>query len=160
MSIAKNHLLQTCLVICSFSISPNSFGQQPTENERWSKALVQIASAFAMKKGLDEDLACKNRNFADFSVDEIVAALPESEVPTEAKKLEAKKGIEKLVTAISEGVESDGQKMYKRIYAQTLASFRVGGVIPNTNDGHCSVLYQAARNVFQNAKNNLNLLKK
>lgn len=156
----KNHLLRTCLVISSIAISPNSFGQVPSNDERWSKALVQLASAFAVKKGLDEDAACKSRNFADFSVDEVMAAVPEFEVPNEAKKREARDGIEKYKSAISEGVESDGQRLYMKIYTRTLANYRQGGAIPNTKDGHCTVMYQAAKNIFQNAKNNLSLLKK
>jgi hypothetical protein len=39
-----------------------------------------------VKKVLDEDAACKSRNFTDFSVDEVMAAVPEFEVPNEAKK--------------------------------------------------------------------------
>jgi hypothetical protein len=105
---------------------------------------------------LDDDAVCKEKQYKDFSIDEIVSLVPENALgkgPTRESLAESiKKRREDLTTKLP-----DGRSTYIIIYETTRAFYKGLGIIPNTKDGHCDVLYKAAANIMQKAKNNLQL---
>ena len=155
----KTKMAKISVALTIFVVVPNASSQEPNKNDRFVKAVVQLISSFAVKRGLDEDPLCKNKNYKDFSVDEVVGSMPETSFKNPNEKEDMKKNIEKFKTAI-EVIEPDGRPMWKKIYEQIIASYKTGGVIPNTKDGHCDVMYQAASNIFLNSKNNFRLMEK
>ncbi|NBP39995.1 MAG: hypothetical protein EBV34_16435 [Betaproteobacteria bacterium] len=142
------------------TISINNLNaQEPSKNDRFVKAVIQLMSSFSIKRGLEEDPICKQKNYKDFSVEEVVASMPDSAFKNEGDREAMRKQIEKFKTVV-DVVEADGRPMWKKMYEQTIVSYKAGGVIPNTRDGHCDVMYQAASNIFLNAKNNFKLMEK
>jgi len=137
-----------------------ALAQEPTKNERILRAFIQLTSAISIKKGLDNDVSCKGKTYKDFNLDEALDIIPDSEFKDDSERLKMKTEMFSQFTTVLETKLPNGRPMYEQAYQQALAAFRQGGVIPNAKDGHCDVMYQTARNVFQNAKNNLRLLDK
>jgi len=154
IKIFKNALpLLACLATYALA-------QEPTKNDRFLKAFIQLSSAIGIKKGLDNDTSCKAKGYKDFSLDEAFNSIPENFFKDDNEKLKMKGDVLPQFNILLETKLPDGRPMYQQVYQQTLTAYRQGGIIPNTNDGHCDVMYQAAGNIFQNAKNNLKLLDK
>ena len=151
-TFAKPLPLLACLVTCALA-------QEPTKNERFYKAFIQLSSAFSIKKGLDNDTSCKSKGYKDFNLDEAINSIPDSFFEDDDGRLKMKEAFSQISTLMEKRMP-DGRLMYQQAYQQMLAAYRQSGVIPNTNDGHCDVMYLAATNIFQNAKNNLRLLGK
>lgn len=146
-------LILTILLSAQINLT---YAQEPNSNERKTKALIQMMSAFSIKMALDEDAVCKEKQYKDFSIDEIVNLMPETSLGKGATRESLAASILKLKEALTTKLP-DGRSVYKGVYEQAITAFKAGDYLPSTKDGHCDYLYQAATNIMQNAKNNLQL---
>ncbi len=157
MNLLKTFAKPLPLLACFVSYA---LAQEPTNNDRFMRAFTQLSSAIAIKKGLDNDALCKGKAYKDFNLDEAIDSIPASEFKNDKERLKMKSELPSQFSTLLETKLPDGRPMYQQAYQQILAAYKSGGIISNVKDVHCDVMYQAATNIFQNAKNNLRLLGK
>ncbi len=152
----NNRYWNNLLILLIFLTPLYGNAQEPTKDERMTKGLIQVLSAFTIKRGLDEDSRCKHKSYREFTIDEIISSIPQSEFKDVTDRLKMVDSLSQLRASIETKLP-DGTPMYKQAYDNMIAAYRKGGVIASGTDAHCDVMNQAASNILQNAKNNFRL---
>ena len=148
--MTKNSTLVVIFVFFATSYS-TSGAQDATKNERFKRAFTQLVSAMALKRGIDEDEACREKRYPPLPTQEIIAAIPSNGQNDDDERQKIRSMFDKLPVDV---ILPDGRPMYKATYQQAIDASRSTGLIPNTADGHCDVIHTVAINIFQKSKNN------
>ena len=99
-------LILTILLSAQLNLT---YAQEPNSNERKTKALIQMMSSFAVKMALDDDAVCREKQYKDFSIDEIVSLVPENSIGKGETRKTLTEGIIKMKEALTTKLP-DGKK--------------------------------------------------
>jgi len=155
----KNRYRKSLLISFIVLAPLTSSAQEPTANERLTKGIIQMMTAFTVKRGLDDDSRCRHKSYRDFTIEEIISSMPQSLLKDGTDRLKMEDLLRKMRSAIDTKLP-DGTPGFKKAYEEIIESGRKSGVIPNGTDAHCDVMDQQVSRFLQNAKDNFRLANK
>jgi hypothetical protein len=140
----------------------SSFSQttsEPTSNDRFAKAFIQLTGALSLKKGLSEDVKCSAKKYNQLPIDNFIDLLIKlddknnSARPTPEKIQEMKLMILKTIDVQIPNQGVSWRVNYNIMSQAITASSKLNGL------GLCDAINEASEGLFQKSLDNLRLIK-